>query len=693
MTTPTGILFADPRVKPISTVGLQQAGCYLYFYLTGTTTQTNVYADGALTTPLSQPVTADSAGRFVAIYMNPSTIYRVQLYNAGGSLLEDTDPYVVAGADAVTRANVGQALYPVNAAETTLGVTPTNIWYPYGNALRYGADPTGVADSTAAIQNALNVAWMAKIGCYVPGGLYTISSELVINQASASSEYRGDGFRFYGDGSGNVEDQGDQRTTVVQTSSNITMLRYIQYLGTGTDSGNYFVEGIRWQQNSSSSTAPVVQLDVLGSFSRWSQCDIWNAGTGDGLRCLEFTQALIERSHIENRDYTAANTWNSTTAYVVGNTVINGQTLYICTANNTNKAPPNATYWSVYSRSAAGVNIFAQYNAGLGLIRNVSVRGFQNGIVMGDTSGNSTFGMTAEMCDVSNVGYGITINTNGEADRIVGCYFEGCEVKDILNKGRNSVIRDNVCLTASRTVVIDCSTSAGGDVIEGNDVQMSTYYLNGAGGAGVPNNIGIAVATTNFLGASVTNNRIGWGFSGTGVAGVIGLQLSGSANNPPISHNGNIFSPNAQWSGGTGTSAISDKTTSSSGSSGSGIVGFGQAADSSLFFPRMARGALGLWLGATLADAAIASGILTLTGATMHKLTCSGTQTITSINPVGVPEGHLFSIWVTNNKVTFAAGVELNLSGSTNYTVGTNGCIITFFMQDNAAYEVCRTAY
>ena len=90
----TGLLFYDGRAKPLSATGTFQSGCYLYFYTTGTTTQTNVYADGALTVPLSQPVTAASDGRFVPIYLDPTIIYRYQLYNAAGSLLEDVDPFV-----------------------------------------------------------------------------------------------------------------------------------------------------------------------------------------------------------------------------------------------------------------------------------------------------------------------------------------------------------------------------------------------------------------------------------------------------------------------------------------------------------------------------------------------------------------------------------------------------------------------
>lgn len=90
----TGVLFYDPRAKPLSTTGTFQPGCYLNFFTTGTTTPAVVYSDGLLTTPLAQPVVAASDGRFVPIYMDPATIYRVQLHSATNVLLEDTDPFV-----------------------------------------------------------------------------------------------------------------------------------------------------------------------------------------------------------------------------------------------------------------------------------------------------------------------------------------------------------------------------------------------------------------------------------------------------------------------------------------------------------------------------------------------------------------------------------------------------------------------
>lgn len=110
MTTPTGALFYDARAKPLSATGQFQAGCYLCFFVTGGTTPTNVYSDAVLATSLSQPTpgsvnptggtVADSAGRFVAIYMDPTVTYRYQLYSAAGSLLEDIDPFLPSGGPA-----------------------------------------------------------------------------------------------------------------------------------------------------------------------------------------------------------------------------------------------------------------------------------------------------------------------------------------------------------------------------------------------------------------------------------------------------------------------------------------------------------------------------------------------------------------------------------------------------------------
>jgi hypothetical protein len=101
----TGQLFYDPIARPLSSLGVSMPGAYYNFYVSGTTNPAQVYQDAGLTLPYpaaslngSQPLysvlQADGTGAFSPIFLNPETIYRVQLYNSTWSLIEDVDPYV-----------------------------------------------------------------------------------------------------------------------------------------------------------------------------------------------------------------------------------------------------------------------------------------------------------------------------------------------------------------------------------------------------------------------------------------------------------------------------------------------------------------------------------------------------------------------------------------------------------------------
>lgn len=95
--------------------------------------------------------------------------------------------------------------YARTPQEITAGVTPTNFTFPPGDVRRYGADPTGVADSTTAFNNAL-----ASNGTvYAIQGTYLLSATLNLISGQV----------FYGDGA----------KTVLQFSNNTTS----NILGTG----------------------------------------------------------------------------------------------------------------------------------------------------------------------------------------------------------------------------------------------------------------------------------------------------------------------------------------------------------------------------------------------------------------------------------------------------------------------------
>jgi hypothetical protein len=101
----TGQLFYDPIPRPLSSLGTTLPGGYYNFYVSGTSNPATVYQDSALTlpypaaalngsNPLYSVIQADGTGAFQPIYLNPETIYRVQLYSSTWSLIEDVDPYV-----------------------------------------------------------------------------------------------------------------------------------------------------------------------------------------------------------------------------------------------------------------------------------------------------------------------------------------------------------------------------------------------------------------------------------------------------------------------------------------------------------------------------------------------------------------------------------------------------------------------
>lgn len=85
---------------------------------------------------------------------------------------------------------VGNLLYPLVTAEFNAGLNQTttfiNYSYPVGNVLRYGADPSGVRDSTAAFAYAISAqgttagigANVSSVQVQVPNGSYNIASSV-----------------------------------------------------------------------------------------------------------------------------------------------------------------------------------------------------------------------------------------------------------------------------------------------------------------------------------------------------------------------------------------------------------------------------------------------------------------------------------------------------------------------------------
>ena len=85
-------LFFMPQAVRINSAGTPYAGAKAYFYLTGTSTPTDTYQDNALGTAHANPVVADSAGQFAAIYLDPDITYKVIIKDSSDNTLDTVDP-------------------------------------------------------------------------------------------------------------------------------------------------------------------------------------------------------------------------------------------------------------------------------------------------------------------------------------------------------------------------------------------------------------------------------------------------------------------------------------------------------------------------------------------------------------------------------------------------------------------------
>lgn len=151
-------IFVLPRQTALDDDANPLAGALCYFYQTGTTTPQAVYSDVELTTPHSNPVVADSGGRFQKIYLDSgaSFDYRARVESADGTLLYQED-----GIDrfSVSTEEIVGLLYPRSQAEIDASVTPFDTSKAYGEVLRQGANTTpGTTNVAAHIQAAVDAA-------------------------------------------------------------------------------------------------------------------------------------------------------------------------------------------------------------------------------------------------------------------------------------------------------------------------------------------------------------------------------------------------------------------------------------------------------------------------------------------------------------------------------------------------------
>ena len=175
---------SDPLFDIVNAVGAPISGAKARFYLTGTTNNATTYSDAALTTPNTNPVIADSAGRFPPIYLNPDVTYRLQVLDASNVLIVDRDPIYTAGDGTASDSWTVLTDIPALRLRTTAATEPELIQLSYnwtegdgGGVFYYDASDTTTADNGGTVIvdassrrwkrqwfGAVNVKWFGAVG-------------------------------------------------------------------------------------------------------------------------------------------------------------------------------------------------------------------------------------------------------------------------------------------------------------------------------------------------------------------------------------------------------------------------------------------------------------------------------------------------------------------------------------------------
>ena len=197
----TAQLITLPYRPVINTQGVVEPGAKLFVFLAGTTTKVSVYSDADFITELENPVIANAAGAFPAVYYNDSIPVRVRLEPAaGGEALLDRDPYPPDFADveaALDAANLAaaNALISQSAAETAVTDAEAQVDLAEAAAIRaeavtgplYASTAAGLAATTNGQEFAVDNA-DGTAGIYVnTSGVAVLSRTIIIDPSNAGT--------------------------------------------------------------------------------------------------------------------------------------------------------------------------------------------------------------------------------------------------------------------------------------------------------------------------------------------------------------------------------------------------------------------------------------------------------------------------------------------------------------------------
>lgn len=259
-------LFTPPFQTTLDSGGSPISSAKLKFFLAGTLTATNVYADNSLSTSLGSEVTSDSAGRYVPIYLDRTVTYRVQVCDSSGTVIRDVDPLNQPSGDVLTAATF-TALGTGSVARAALAkVRETQVsTFDFASAALQ-AQITGrtTNDAVTAVANATNAIDLTTGSLNFPAGEYGGAG---FDFPTITEDRRGFPLRLIGAGTGEsfAVPPGQRGTLLTSTAASRPTVRI----------------------RSSTSAAVVADLPALralpsSGFADGTGCYVDNIGGGQG---------------------------------------------------------------------------------------------------------------------------------------------------------------------------------------------------------------------------------------------------------------------------------------------------------------------------------------------------------------------------------------------------------------------------
>lgn len=657
-------LFTGSKFAATDSSGNPLAGGKVYTYSAGTTTPKATYTTQAGNVANTNPVILDSTGR-ANIWLGSGS-YKFVVTDANdvaapdGTVDNITAPAneVLADLASTASSSVGTGLIGWLRAMTGAVATTLYKWMGWREVSVFEfmtsaqvADVQGytyLVDVTAAVQAAMTAAQASGRTLHCPAGGYSVTG-LTIPGVN-TTQGKANRFRMYGDSFGEAGVIALQnRGTIFKSTTDAPIFDY-QASVAGEGCGDIEISHMAlWGD----STTPVINIETLFGNSCLHHLTMVQSGTGDGIKIGWGATYEIYSNYITGASYNVASGLGAT---------------------------------------RTGIGIFLAQDtrsAGLQTVRKTTVAGWHTCIKAGvGATGAYTYAPVIDTCEMAYYYRGVHFTEDCESGTVSQCYFEGQDAGiGVLDEGNYNRVRDSLFFfNGSGNVFIDSLKAAK----FGSRYTGNVFYLfNGATSTGIDVR---SNATSGGPAKVIEDNHF---VLSAGTAGVVGIKLQGV--DPRVQLAGNDFQPAGAWTG-SGTFKISDSSTSSDTTAGSGRYGFGfaQSLDGSLTVPSVGRGAVNLEVDPLVRNNThISAGVLTLGELSVFTLTPTSNVAITSFTAPNLP-GKTFSIHVTATAytVTFTHGSLLKLSGSTNLATGANGCWLTFQIKaGGVAWETARIIY